>query len=427
MRIGEMLVQDGIITAEQLDAALQTQVVHGARLGTNLVELGLLDLDTLTRALSRQLGVGAALEEHFRVVVPSTAALLPARTAQRHLAIPIVPARKPGEQFIVAFQNPHDLRAIDEVAFALGATVKPLVAAELRVHYNLERFYKIQRPNRFLRVDATAQRPADTAPQRSDDRRRYVEPNPAPAKEPAAPSRPLIAAATPAPAPTPAPTSAPLVAAPAPTEAPQPAPVALPPAVDPAPTEDPGEAPRPPLTAEEALDRLGEASTRDEIGDAVADYLRSAYGCGLVLIVREGMALGWKGFAPGVDRDVIESVAVPLNAASVFATAFESHKLLRTGVGVEGAQLHGRLWKLLKSPAPTEVLVAPVVLRERVVNLVYTHAPPGAALSAHADHELAAACAAASAAYTRTIQSAKKAAPQDDPGPRKKRGWKAPT
>src|SRR5262249_48674504 len=55
MRLGERLVQDGLVKPEDVDAALQAQVLYGRRLGTNLVELGFLDEDQLGAALARHL------------------------------------------------------------------------------------------------------------------------------------------------------------------------------------------------------------------------------------------------------------------------------------------------------------------------------------------------------------------------------------
>ncbi len=59
LKIGDHLVQNGLITEQQLDEALEAQTVFGGRLGTNLVELGFVTTAALAESLARQLGLTA--------------------------------------------------------------------------------------------------------------------------------------------------------------------------------------------------------------------------------------------------------------------------------------------------------------------------------------------------------------------------------
>lgn len=61
MRLGELLVGQGLISVEDMEAALQRQKQQGGRLGTHLVAMGLLTVDKLVTALSGQQEVGATL------------------------------------------------------------------------------------------------------------------------------------------------------------------------------------------------------------------------------------------------------------------------------------------------------------------------------------------------------------------------------
>jgi hypothetical protein len=61
MRLGELLVGQGLITAEDVEAALQRQKQYGGRLGTHLVAMGLITVDKLVMALRGQQEVGATL------------------------------------------------------------------------------------------------------------------------------------------------------------------------------------------------------------------------------------------------------------------------------------------------------------------------------------------------------------------------------
>src|SRR5204863_2145313 len=60
MKLGEILIQEGHLTQEGLEEALDWQVLYGGRLGTNLLELKLVEEEHLAKGLGRQLGVEVA-------------------------------------------------------------------------------------------------------------------------------------------------------------------------------------------------------------------------------------------------------------------------------------------------------------------------------------------------------------------------------
>src|SRR6185436_3432549 len=87
--------------------------------------------------------------------------------------------------------------------------------------------------------------------------------------------------------------------------------------------------------------------------------------------VRDDLALGWKGFGPDLDADRLETLLIPLDAPSIFKSAVEEKDLF-AGAAPPSA-LHGHLFKLLRTSAPAQAVVAPIMIRERVVNLMYGH------------------------------------------------------
>jgi type II secretion system (T2SS) protein E len=401
LRLGEKLVADRLITLEQLEVALRAQVIYGARLGTNLVELGHIDLDTLARALAEITGAPAALGAHFEQVAgdPATLALVPAELAEKHHAVPLGLARLAGRQLVVAFMDPANAPALEEIGAAAGAKVVACVAPELRILYYLEKYYGIPRKNRFLRIEHKTgpERPrvgastqAATLPV-AEDRRRYVEP----ANERAEPGPDAVAEA--GAAPTAAPAAPPAAGPPR-----RPVLTVRPMAMSLGGAAAPG---RPALAARDAASKMGIAVTRDDIGDAVVDYLRSGFACGAVLIARDDLALGWKGFSPGADAAAIEAVAMPLGPPSMFRLAFEGRSPFRGVPPVEGTPIQTRFWKALRVAPPREVIVAPIVIRDRVVNLIYAHPPGGGTLPDAAVADVATVCTAAATAYARLIRS----------------------
>ncbi|MBI2389448.1 MAG: hypothetical protein HYV09_07610 [Deltaproteobacteria bacterium] len=141
MRIGEALVQQGLVTQAQLDAGLRTQQTYGGRLASVLVELGYLDGDLATRALARLRKVPAALKKHFDAAERSVISKVPRRVAEKYLAVPIGWA---GEgTLICAMIEPGDLLALEELRFITGTKIVAGLALQVRVRKALERWYGV--------------------------------------------------------------------------------------------------------------------------------------------------------------------------------------------------------------------------------------------------------------------------------------------
>jgi hypothetical protein len=170
------------------------------------------------------------------------------------------------------------------------------------------------------------------------------------------------------------------------------------------PVTAPPDALRPVIDRAEASRMLEMATSKEHVGRVLEDWLRSTFGCGLVLIVKNEMAMGWKGFFPDAE-DLIEAVAVPLDKPSVFSAAYEKREVFFGSPTEEGAKLNQRMWKLLRCPVPSEVLVCPVVVGKRAVNMLYAQAADEDVMLTHTnvrDAEVVAADAAA--AYMRLIR-----------------------
>jgi hypothetical protein len=168
----------------------------------------------------------------------------------------------------------------------------------------------------------------------------------------------------------------------------------------------PPEALVPVLGIEEAIEALKKAETRDEIGNTLAAWLQSVFGIGLVLIVKDGlgMALGWRGHAPGIELSAIEAIAMPLGPPSMLTSAYEGRTSFRGPPPDVGMPIQKKLWSLLGCDPPAEVLVIPVLLGSRVVNILYAHATSGQVLPESALEDAARVAANASTAFARLIR-----------------------
>lgn len=149
-KLGELLVEGGLITPGQLSDALQAQMVFGGRLGTNMVELGYLSEGQLATFLSTQLGLPSASAAEIDAVSKEALKSVSAEAASKYMVFPLAVT---GRRLRLAMVDPTDLGSVDEVSFQTGFTVQPVVAPEVLIVYALEKYYQVPRPTRYLRLD----------------------------------------------------------------------------------------------------------------------------------------------------------------------------------------------------------------------------------------------------------------------------------
>jgi type IV pilus assembly protein PilB len=136
-RLGDLLVREKVITAEQLEQALREQGTSGTRLGAALVKLGFLSDDDVTNFLSRQYGVPAINLNYFEID-PSVVKLIPYDTAKRYQ---ILPLSRVGASLTIAMVDPTNVFAMDDIKFMTGFNIEPVVASEAAILEGIEKAY----------------------------------------------------------------------------------------------------------------------------------------------------------------------------------------------------------------------------------------------------------------------------------------------
>src|ERR1700676_2090593 len=137
VRLGEILVKESLITADQLKLALEHQGQHGGRLGTCLMKMGFITDDEITEVLSRQYGVPSINLKYYEVD-PSVIKLIPQDTAVRYQ---IVPLSRVGSTLTIAMTDPTNVFAMDDIKFMTGFNVEPVVASETAIAEAITKFY----------------------------------------------------------------------------------------------------------------------------------------------------------------------------------------------------------------------------------------------------------------------------------------------
>src|ERR671937_270168 len=137
VRIGELLLKEKRITADQLQKALDHQKVHGGKLGHNLVNLGFVKDEEITALLSRQYGVPSINLAQFDID-PGVIKLVPGDTAMKYQ---IIPLSRTGATLTIAMTDPTNVFAMDDIKFMTGYNVEPVVASETAVVDAIQRYY----------------------------------------------------------------------------------------------------------------------------------------------------------------------------------------------------------------------------------------------------------------------------------------------
>ena len=404
-RIGELLVAEGVLSEGAVQSALGFQRHTGEpfRLGTILLDRDLLGEESLLKALATIHRCDYVTWSEILKSPPHVVRLLPERAAIRLAAIPYA---LEGRGARVAFKNPSNLAAVDEVSALTGRPIVPAVISEVRLLQALHLFFGRPIPIEFRSVLHKLERNEE----RRGDRSRpaaAAAPPPAPAsvpdmsdappKEPAptrrtratripisvgepeaAPSRrsafaaPFQSAEAPqgeldsaellpdfAPPQPPEQVAAQMWKAGVGFEAETPEPVAVK-----VPVREPE--PAPVVAAPSLEPRL---SGRDRIAESALDSLAMQFPRLLLFVSAQDSIQGWTARGGGISREGVSRLRIPWGEPSIFAF-----------VKLSGSPHRGGLSRVLMPPAVARLLgprataacaVYPVRIKDRLVAFLY--------------------------------------------------------
>ncbi|WP_417760921.1 GspE/PulE family protein [Shewanella sp.] len=140
MRLGDLLVQEQIITEEQLHNALAEQRSTGRKLGYTLINLNYISEDQMLQFLSQQLSI-PVIDISRRVIPQSVVTLLSEVQARRFRALPI---EADADSVLIAMSDPADLQALDELELLLAPRQLNLaVVKERQLFTAFENLYRL--------------------------------------------------------------------------------------------------------------------------------------------------------------------------------------------------------------------------------------------------------------------------------------------
>ncbi len=137
LRIGDLLMQYGIITEAQLDEALNEQRQSGEKIGEVLIRLGFVTQQNINEVLEYQLGIPFVELKEYDISKEAVLTISES-LAKRHVLIPI---RLTESNLYVAMEDPLNIFAIDDVKIYSGKEVVPMLANEEDIKFAIEMHY----------------------------------------------------------------------------------------------------------------------------------------------------------------------------------------------------------------------------------------------------------------------------------------------
>ena len=138
VRLGERLVEAGLISAEDLQSALAEQSKRGVRLGEVLCELGLVEEADLLPLIAEQLGV-QSVKVRDGIVDPATVKMIPHAVATELNALVLFRVK---DELTVALADPTNIDALDRIARITGYRVRPVLAMRSNLERMIPRCYE---------------------------------------------------------------------------------------------------------------------------------------------------------------------------------------------------------------------------------------------------------------------------------------------
>ena len=137
-QLGELLLERGVLTRQNLEKALSVQKEKGGLVGELLVELGFVKEEDIAQALTAQYGFPYLPLSNYEIN-PEVINSIPGRVARKYLLVPI---DKMGTSLTLAMANPLNIQAIEDVELLSSCSVQTFVSTSSDVKKAIEKYYK---------------------------------------------------------------------------------------------------------------------------------------------------------------------------------------------------------------------------------------------------------------------------------------------
>jgi len=140
MRLGDVLINEGAITEEQLMKGLELQKQTKERLGMTLVDAGITTEEAIAQALSHQLGYDM-INLRDVAIEQSVLDLIGVEILKKYVMIPIGYSAEEANVLLVAMSDPMDMAAMDDINIITNLQVEPVVTTHKSIMMAIDKYY----------------------------------------------------------------------------------------------------------------------------------------------------------------------------------------------------------------------------------------------------------------------------------------------
>ncbi len=137
-QLGQLLIEKGSLTQEQLNKALALQKEKGGLIGELLVELGFVTEEDIAQALTALYGFPFLPLANYEINI-KVIKVIPARVARLYCLIPV---DKFANNLTITMANPLNIQAIEDVEMLSGCNVQAFVSTASEIEKAIEKYYK---------------------------------------------------------------------------------------------------------------------------------------------------------------------------------------------------------------------------------------------------------------------------------------------
>lgn len=170
LRLGELLLENNLITEEQLNIALEEQKAKGIKLGEAIIGLGYVTQDAINDLLCQQLNIDFVDLRKIEID-NSIARMVGEKVVRKYMLLPFALDDRQANVIKVAMEDPMNIMAIDDIGIITGMTVQPYLSTHAYISTAIDKLYGKSQANAIAEQFMKEQGSGDDADNAEENKR----------------------------------------------------------------------------------------------------------------------------------------------------------------------------------------------------------------------------------------------------------------
>lgn len=170
LRLGELLLENNLITEEQLNIALEEQKAKGVKLGEAIIALGYVTQDAINDLLCQQLNIDFVDLRKIEID-DSIARMVGEKVVRKYMLLPFALDDRQANVIKVAMEDPMNIMAIDDIGIITGMTVQPYLSTHAHISTAIDKLYGKSQANAIAEQFMKEQGAGDDAENAEENKR----------------------------------------------------------------------------------------------------------------------------------------------------------------------------------------------------------------------------------------------------------------